>query len=87
MEKLQVLFPVGSMRKLREIAKREDRPMSEIVRSATEDWLNSQPAGPVWELGLTHGWAVPGIPAGESPADYLAKARSGPDRPSRSRTP
>lgn len=48
MEKLQVLFPVGSMRKLREIAKREDRPMSEIVRSATEDWLNSQPAGPAW---------------------------------------
>ena len=36
------------MRRLREIAKREDRPMSEIVRSATEDWLNSQPAGPAW---------------------------------------
>lgn len=48
MEKLQVLFPAGSMRKLREIAKREDRPMSEIVRSATEDWLNSQPVGPAW---------------------------------------
>jgi len=46
MEKLQVLFPAGSMRRLREIAKREDRPMSEIVRSATEDWLNSQPTGP-----------------------------------------
>ena len=48
MEKLQVLFPTGSMRKLREIAKREDRPMSEIVRSATEHWLNSQPAGAAW---------------------------------------
>ena len=48
MEKLQVLFPVDSMRRLREMAKREDRPMSEIVRSATEDWLNSQPAGPAW---------------------------------------
>ena len=48
MEKLQVLFPAGSMRRLREIAKREDRPMSEIVRSATEDWLNSQPAGLAW---------------------------------------
>jgi hypothetical protein len=48
LEKLQVLFPVGSMRRLRELAKREDRPMSEIVRSATEDWLNSQPAGPAW---------------------------------------
>ena len=22
--------------------------MSEIVRSATEDWLNSQPTGPPW---------------------------------------
>jgi len=48
MEKLQVLFPVDSMRRLREMAKREDRAMSEIVRSATEDWLNSQPAGPAW---------------------------------------
>ncbi len=49
MDKLQVLFPAGSMRRLREIAKREDRPMSEIVRSATEDWLNSQPVGALWE--------------------------------------
>ena len=37
------------MRKLREVAKREDRPMSEIVRRATEDWLDSQPSGPTWQ--------------------------------------
>ena len=47
------------MRRLREVAKAEDRPMSEIVRRATEDWLESQPAGvtgddkiPVFDLGL-----------------------------------
>ncbi|MEI8038636.1 MAG: hypothetical protein WCJ14_09615 [Verrucomicrobiota bacterium] len=49
MEKLQVLFPTGSMRKLREIARREDRPMSEIVRNATVDWLDSQPSGDAWQ--------------------------------------
>jgi hypothetical protein len=59
MEKLQVLFPRDSMRRLREAAKAADRPMSEIVRRVTEDWLDSQPAGgpsdpsvPVFHLGL-----------------------------------
>jgi len=49
MQKLQVLFPEGVMRRLREAAAREDRAMSEIVRRATEDWLESQPAGPAWD--------------------------------------
>ena len=49
MKKLQVLFPEGTMRRLREVAAREDRPMSEIVRRATEGWLESQPDGPPWE--------------------------------------
>ncbi len=49
MQKLQVLFPDGVMRHLRERARQEDRPMSEIVRRATEDWLESQPAGPAWD--------------------------------------
>ena len=49
MKKLQVLFPEGTMRRLKETAEREDRPMSEIVRRATEDWLDSQPVGPGWE--------------------------------------
>ena len=59
MEKLQVLFPEKSIRRLREVAKAQDRPMSEIVRRATEDWLESQPSGasgddliPVFDLGL-----------------------------------
>lgn len=49
MKKLQVLFPEGMMRRLRELSEREDRPMSEIVRRATEQWLESQPAGPAWD--------------------------------------
>ena len=59
MEKLQVLFPEQSIRRLREVAKAQDRPMSEIVRRATEDWLESRPSGasgddliPVFDLGL-----------------------------------
>lgn len=59
MEKLQVLFPQDSMRRLREAAKAADRPMSEIVRRVTEEWLDSQPSGaaldpavPVFNLGL-----------------------------------
>ncbi|MFM7180961.1 MAG: hypothetical protein ACKO2G_05800 [Verrucomicrobiales bacterium] len=47
------------MRRLREAAKAADRPMSEIVRRVTEDWLDGQPAGsladpsiPVFNLGL-----------------------------------
>lgn len=59
MEKLQVLFPENTMRRLREAARTSDRPMSEIVRRVTEDWLDSQPAGtagddtiPVFNLGL-----------------------------------
>ncbi len=49
MKKLQVLFPEGTMRRLREVAELEDRPMSELVRRATEDWLDSRPPGPAWE--------------------------------------
>ena len=59
MEKLQILFPRDSMRRLREAAKAADRPMSEIVRRVTEEWLDSQPSGarsdpsiPVFDLGL-----------------------------------
>lgn len=59
MEKLQVLFPQDSMRRLREAARAADRPMSEIVRRVTEDWLDSQPTAapsdpaiPVFNLGL-----------------------------------
>ena len=49
MKKLQVLFPEGTMRRLKATAEREDRPMSDIVRRATEDWLDAQPEGPPWD--------------------------------------
>ena len=44
-EKLQVLFPEPQLNKLRGIAKREDRPISELVRSAVDFWLSRHGAG------------------------------------------
>jgi len=38
-QKIQILFPEPDMRRLRELARREDRPVSEIVRRATEAWI------------------------------------------------
>lgn len=40
MQKIQILFPEPQMRRLRELARREDRPISEVVRRATEAWLD-----------------------------------------------
>jgi hypothetical protein len=40
MQKIQVLFPEPQMEKLRKAAKRQDRPISEIIRKAVDDWLN-----------------------------------------------
>lgn len=42
MQKLQILFPDPQLRKLREIAKREDRPVSEIVRKAVDAWIEKK---------------------------------------------
>lgn len=39
MEKLQILFPEPQLRSLRQIAKSQDRPVSELVRAAVEAWL------------------------------------------------
>jgi hypothetical protein len=39
MQKIQILFPEPDMRRLRDLARREDRPISEIVRRATEAWI------------------------------------------------
>ena len=60
MEKLQILFPEPQLRKLRGVAKQEDRPVSELVRSAVEFWLSrhgayttgnvSEPA-PIYQCG------------------------------------
>ena len=44
MLKIQVLFPEPEMRRLRVLAQREDRSLSELIRRATERWLDSRPA-------------------------------------------
>lgn len=60
MQKIQILFPDPQMKKLREIAKRQDRPISDIIRRATEAWMDrisdeytaeNQPAVPVFQGG------------------------------------
>ena len=60
MQRLQILFPEPQLNKLRRIAKREDRPVSELVRSAVEFWLsrhgeekkeNVSEAAPIYQCG------------------------------------
>jgi len=46
MDKIQILFPEPVMRRLRRVASREDRPVSEIVRRAVDRHLQSLPEGP-----------------------------------------
>lgn len=46
MDKIQILFPEPVMRRLRRVASREDRPVSEIVRRAVDRHLQSLPDGP-----------------------------------------
>jgi hypothetical protein len=45
MRKLQILFPEPLLRRLREAASREDRPVSEIVRRAADAYLERLPTG------------------------------------------
>jgi len=40
MEKLQILFPEPQLRRLRNLAQRQDRPVSELVRGAVDLWLD-----------------------------------------------
>ena len=47
MKKIQVLFPEPQMERLKRIAKLEDRPISEIIRRATEDYLAKAPSASV----------------------------------------
>ncbi|MFW6360497.1 MAG: hypothetical protein ACOC2R_01995 [Spirochaetota bacterium] len=60
MQKMQILFPEPQLSRLRRIAAAQDRPVSELVRSAVEFWLsrygNSAPATvketpPVYDCG------------------------------------
>jgi predicted DNA-binding protein len=46
MRKVQILFPEPQLRKLKELARREDRPLSEIIRRATEAYLERLPDEP-----------------------------------------
>ena len=36
---MQILFPEPQLARLRNLAKRQDRPVSEIVRAAVDSWL------------------------------------------------
>lgn len=53
MEKLQILFPEPQLRRLRGIAKRQDRPVSELVRNAVDLWLSRQGSGPIDSVSET----------------------------------
>lgn len=44
MQKIQILFPDPLMRRVRELAKREDRPLSEVIRRAVERFAEQSPA-------------------------------------------
>ena len=40
MQKIQILFPDPLMAQMRKLAETLDMPVSEVVRRATEEWLN-----------------------------------------------
>lgn len=46
MQKIQILFPDPLMERMRGVATRLDIPVSEIVRRATERWLERIPESP-----------------------------------------
>ncbi len=43
MRKLQILFPEPQLNRLREIASKQDRPVSEIVRESVQIFLSRYP--------------------------------------------
>jgi len=43
MQKIQILFPDPLMRRLRELAALEDRPLSEVIRRAVERFVEQSP--------------------------------------------
>ncbi len=40
MERMQILFPEPQLERLRRMAKSQDRPVSELIRSAVDLWLS-----------------------------------------------
>jgi hypothetical protein len=47
MKKIQILFPEPQMERLKRAARNEDRPISEIIRRATEEYLAKTPSTPL----------------------------------------
>jgi predicted transcriptional regulator len=43
MQKIQILFPDPLMRRVRELAEQEDRPLSEVIRRAVERFAEQSP--------------------------------------------
>jgi hypothetical protein len=62
------------MRRLRSVASREDRPLSELIRRATERWLDSIPEAPAergsHRIPLFHGGRVRVKPGALRQASY-----------------
>lgn len=58
MQKIQILFPDPLMKRMRSLAAQIDLPVSEIVRRATERWLDRIPEAP------RHSLKVPTVDAG-----------------------
>ena len=56
MKKLQILYPEPQLEQLRRTARHMDRPVSEIVREATADWLRR--------------WAPRGIEVAGNPPEF-----------------
>lgn len=46
MQKMQILFPEPLLRKIRNLAEHEDRPVSEVIRRAVEKFLEMNPRQP-----------------------------------------
>jgi len=46
MQKLQILFPEPLLKKMKCVARRLDIPVSEVVRRATDRWLEGFPESP-----------------------------------------
>ena len=62
MKKIQVLFPEPQMQRLKRLARIEDRPISEIIRRATEDYLAKEPSAPLPDAAA----AIPVFDGGET---------------------
>jgi len=52
MQKMQILFPEPLLRKVRNLAELEDRPVSEVIRRAVEQFIEMNPSRPKAERTL-----------------------------------